>query len=77
MKITGDVRPGHEFKLTNKPQSLSPATFRAALPCELRVTRRFSDLFDLPDETPVVANWHGTHRTDAFTTTVGELRLRF
>ena len=76
MKITGDVRPGSEFKLTSKPGNLASATFVAALPGELRVTRRLIDLFDLPDDTPVIAHWHGAHRTDGFATTVLELKQK-
>jgi hypothetical protein len=76
MKITGDVRPGHEFELTAKPTSKSKATFIVALPGELRVTRRLSDILDLPDNTPVIAHWHGQHRTDGFATTVGELKQK-
>ena len=74
MKITGDIRCGSEFKFVRKPNVMAASTFIAVLPGELRVTRRFSDLADLPDETPVVAHWHGTHRTDAFACTVLELK---
>ena len=76
MKITGDVRPGNEFKVTSSATTKAPATFIAVLTDELRVTRKLSELFDLPDTTPVIAHWHGTHRTDGFTTTVAELKAK-
>jgi hypothetical protein len=46
------------------------------MPGELRVTRHASQLFDLPDRTPVLAHWHGQYRTDGFATTVGELKAK-
>lgn len=77
MKITGeDLRPGSEFQITSSIGAKARATFIAALPGELRVTRRLSDLLDLPEDTPVIANWHGQYRTDAFATTVGELKVK-
>lgn len=76
MKITGDIRPGNEFKITTSTTAKAPATFIAVLPSELRVTRRLSELFDLPDDTPVIAQWHGTHRTDGFSTTIAELKAK-
>jgi hypothetical protein len=72
--ITGDVRPGREFQLTAKPTNMARSTFVAAADGNLIVTRRVSDLFALPDETPVVAHWHGEHRTDGFDMTVGSLK---
>jgi hypothetical protein len=35
-----------------------------------------ASLFKLPDETPVLAHWHEQWRTDAFATTVGELKAK-
>jgi hypothetical protein len=76
MKITGDVRPGAEFQLTAKPSNMAQSTFAAVLPEEIRVTRRLTELFDLPNDTPVLAHWHGEWRTDGFATTIGELRIK-
>jgi hypothetical protein len=72
--LTGDVRPGAEFRLTVKPWNAAPATFVAVTSTEIRVARRLVSLFDLPDATPVVAHWHGQYRTDGFALSVGELR---
>lgn len=74
IKVTGDVRPGGEFRLQRKASSLADATFIALLDGSARVTRRLTDLFGLPDETTVLANWHGQYRTDTFKLTIGELR---
>jgi hypothetical protein len=38
------------------------------------VTHRFSSLAHLPPSTPVIANWHGGVRTEAFLSTVGDLK---
>jgi hypothetical protein len=54
----------------------APSTFAALLPDELRVTKRAADLFKLPDDTPVLAHWHGQWRTDGFATTVGQLKAK-
>jgi hypothetical protein len=75
-KIVGDVRPGGEFKFVAKPHCAAPSTFAALLPGELRVTRYANSLFTLPDDTPVLAHWHGNWRTDGFATTVGELKKK-
>jgi hypothetical protein len=72
----GDLRVGEEFQFTNKPTSAAASTFAAVLPDELRVTRYASELFGLPDETPVLAHWHGNWRTDAYATTVGQLKAK-
>ena len=69
------ARPGSEFRLTAPARRQSSATFVAVWDGTIRVTRRLSELFDLPDEVPVVAHWHGQFRTDGFALTVGELRL--
>jgi hypothetical protein len=71
--ITG-ARPGSEFRLTERADRLSNATFVAVWDGTIHVTRRLSDLFSMPDEVPVVAHWHGQYRTDGFALTVGELR---
>jgi hypothetical protein len=73
MKINGG-RPGHEFQITKPPHQAAQAWFVAVGPQEVLVTRYLSEVLALPDETPVVANWHGQFRTDAFSTSVGELR---
>jgi len=74
MKITGAVRPGNEFQLTVKPTSLACSTFAAILPDEIKVTRRLADILTLPDDVLVIAHWHGEWHTDAFATTVKELK---
>ena len=38
------------------------------------MTRRLTDIIHLPDETPVVAHWHGQHRTDGFSLTIADLK---
>jgi hypothetical protein len=76
MKITGDVRPGADFRFTAKPTVAAASTFAALLPDELRFTRRAAELFNLPGDTPVLANWHGAHHTEGFATTVGELKAK-
>jgi hypothetical protein len=76
MKITGwDVRDGDEFELTADPANVAQGTFIALLPGEARVSRRLTDLFGLPDSTPVIANWHGQRRTDSFATSIAALRV--
>lgn len=74
MEITGDVRPGAEFEITAKPTNCASSTFAALTPNGLTVTRRLAELFAFPDDTPVLAHWHGSYRTDGFSTTVGELK---
>jgi hypothetical protein len=69
------ARPASEFRLTAKANNMSSATFVAVEDGTIHVTRTLSDLFHLPDQTPVVAHWHGQYRTDGFALTVGELRL--
>lgn len=71
-----DARPGHEFQFDAKPTVMAAAVFVAITEEGATVTRRFSNIENLPDDTPVVANWHGQRRTDAFITTVGELKRK-
>ena len=74
--ITGEVRPGSEFRFENKPSNAAAATFAALVDGRLVVTRYAAHLFHLPDDTPVLAHWHGQWRTDGFATTVGELKAK-
>lgn len=74
MRISGDVRPGQDFRLEAKPHNVAAGAFIALSGGEAIVTRRLSSILHLPDDTPVIANWHGQRRTDAFATTVGRLR---
>jgi len=74
MLITGDFRPETEFKLTAPPQNMQQAAFIAINRDYVIVTRRLSEILELPEDCPVIANWHGERRTDAFSTTVGYLR---
>jgi hypothetical protein len=74
MLVSGDVREGSEFQLTSRPGNMADASFIAIAGDGVRVTRRLTDLFDLGDDCPVIANWHGQRRTDAFSTTVGHLK---
>jgi hypothetical protein len=55
---------------------MAASTFLAILPDEVKVTRRATDLFDLPDKTPVLAHRHGERRTGGFAMTVGELKAK-
>lgn len=75
MRITGpDIRPGADFRLTQKPHCCAASTFTAVLPDRVLVTRRLTDVLALTDDVEVLAHWHGERRTDAFATTVGALR---
>jgi hypothetical protein len=71
-----DLRPGAEFEFTSKPSNMAASTFTAVRPERVIVTRRFTSLESLPAETPVIAHWHGERRTDAFLSTVGELKAK-
>ena len=71
-----DLRPGSEFEFTAKPSSMAASTFTAIARERVIVTRRFTSLEMLPPETPVIAHWHGEWRTDAFPSTVGELKAK-
>lgn len=68
-----DIRPGDEFRFEKSPGSAADAVFIALYLGNAIVTRRFDNLLLYPEHTPVIANWHGQYRTDAFSTTVGEL----
>ena len=74
--ITGDVRPGAEFQFTAKPSNLAASTFTALVNGKLVVTRCAMNLFQLPDDTPVLAHWHGQYRTEGFAMTVAELKAK-
>jgi hypothetical protein len=74
--ITGDIRPGAEFRFTNKPSNKAASTFAALVDDKLVVTRRAEELFTLPDSTPVLAHWHGERRTDGFSMTVSLLEKK-
>jgi len=74
MIITGDMRPETEFRLQVKPENMQAASFIALGADEVVVSRRLTDLFRLPDDCVVLANWHGERRTDVFRTTVGYLK---
>ena len=77
MKIVGDdLRNGGEFEFTNKPGNMASALFIAVTDDGIVATRTFTTLVRYPDKTPVIANWHGQHRTDGFLTTVGELKKK-
>lgn len=75
MDFVGDcIQDGTRFRLLKKATSQAPSTFTARRGDSMHVTRRLADLFDLPDETPVLAHWHGERRTDGFRLTVGALK---
>ena len=76
MKITG-ARPNTEFRLTCKPSNLAALTFVAVHGDEVHVTRSAAQIAELPDDTPVVAHWHGERRTDGFAMTVVEFRAQY
>ncbi|HEY5299358.1 MAG TPA: hypothetical protein VIJ55_01670 [Acetobacteraceae bacterium] len=77
MEITGEsLRPGTEFRFTVKPKNAAAANFLAITNDEIIVTRRATDLFALPDDVLMIANWHGERRTDAFLMTIRELRAK-
>jgi hypothetical protein len=70
------LRPGAEFKFTSKPSTMAASTFTAITPERVIVTRTFTDIAKLPPDTPVIAHWHGQYRTEAFSSTVGELAAK-
>ncbi len=74
--ITGDVRPGAEFEFITKSADPAASTFVALVDGKLIVTRYAVDLFGLPNDTPVLAHWHGRSRTEGFTMTVAELKAK-
>jgi len=75
MKIYGpELHPAVEFKFMNTLTSMSASTFSALTEEGLFVSRTFYDLCALPDNTPVMAHWHGARRTDAFVGTLGEFK---
>ena len=69
-----DLRDGSEFRLTEVSHRKTSANFIAISNHEIIVTRRLSDILDLPQSTEVLANWHGERRTDLFRTNIGMLR---
>jgi hypothetical protein len=71
-----DLRDGAEFIFVKKPTVQAPSTFTAVRGDEVLITRRFSSFENMPDETPVIAHWHGQYRTEAFLSTVGELKRK-
>ncbi len=71
-----DLREGDEFRFTNKPNCKASSTFIAVRNDEVVVTRRFSNLENLPDDTPVIAHWHGQYRTEGFQSTIGALKKK-
>lgn len=74
-KIVGCVRPGSEFRFEKKPENAAQATFIIINDNgDLYVTRYVTELINLREDLPVIANWHGARRTDSFSTTVGELK---
>ena len=74
--IGGDLRPGDEFKFVLNPANCASSTFAALTGDGLLVTRRATDLFHLPKDTPVLAHWHGERGTDGFAMTVGTLKAK-
>jgi len=76
MKITGEVRVGSEFRFEKKISHKADSTFTAILPDSIVVTCRFEELCKLPENTTVLAHWHGNYRTEAFASTVGELNTK-
>jgi hypothetical protein len=79
MMIVGDdlsLQSGVWFQFASKKKDhvAWPATFCIFAEGIAYVTRYPNKLWRYPDETPVIANWHGERRTDSFVTSVGELR---
>jgi hypothetical protein len=76
-KITGDIRARSAFWFAERPTNVSrTTTFAAPLKDERRVTLRVTDLFGLPDETPVLTHQRTQHDINAFAMTVGELKAK-
>jgi hypothetical protein len=78
MKMTSNIiRSGDDFQLTAKPRSHSAHTFTAFVqPDNVYFTRRVAELFTLPDDTPVLVNWHGAHITEGYATSIGDLKAK-
>ena len=76
LTIGGDLRPGSEFRFTKAPHHAANSTFVALRDGRLFATRHATQLWDLPDDAPVIAHWHGERRTDGFATSVGELKKK-
>ena len=80
MKLTGcedgDLRDGSEFLFTGKPTNMAQGTFVAITKDCVFVTRRFSNIANLPSQTKVIAHWHGKYRTEGFSSTVGKLKAK-
>ena len=72
--ITGCVKPGDQFRFEKPPHQAAQATFITFHDEKYIVTRYVNNLFKFDDKVTVIANWHGQYRTDAFATTVGELK---
>ena len=71
------LRERNEFQILIRPENQASSTFMAPISeTEILVTRRAQELFHLPDETPVVAHWHGGRRTAAFSLTIGLLKAK-
>jgi len=73
-KLTGDVQPGERFIMEKPPQQAAQATYITICDGNLYATRHVTELFNLPNDTKVLANWHGKYRTDVFDLTVGKLK---
>ena len=72
----GTLRDGAEFRFTSPTRNKAASTFTAILKNKVIVARCFDELRGLAPDTPVIAHWHGQYRTDAFLSTVGELRQK-
>jgi len=75
MKVEGHPRKGEEFEFHDATLSMK-APIIALVEGGAVYGTSFKQVEHLPDETTVIACWHGQWKTDGFLTTVGELRAK-
>ena len=75
MKVEGSLQAGENFEFCDSSLSRN-APFIALVAGGAICGQSFKHINHLPDETVVIACWHGKRKTDGFLTTVGELRSK-
>jgi len=75
MRVEGHPRKGAEFEFYDASLSMKAPIIALTEKAAIYGTS-FKQIEHLPDETVVIACWHGQYRTDGFLTTVGELRAK-
>ncbi len=75
MKVEGNPRNGAEFEFHDASLSMKAPIIALTGKSAIYGTS-FKQIEHLPDDTTVIACWHGQYRTDGFLTTVGALRAK-